>query len=390
MIKARLLIGFVVTAAALVASAAPAYAGFESKNTGSDKGTGEILEVTFEAGGGKVTCQAYTEGASKAEWTVEESGKAQEKGSSLRIDVSKWGECTTSTIVKGSVKVSECGLEIEEIGEQTKLTGKLVKECILEAPLGCTIKMGTSANKALKTIDAGHIEESSNNTLIAPEVSNLVTEANSTCESVGIKKSETGKVSGFGEAFSVQIRSVFSKFKKIGTGIFNGSGAVNSTSNQEFQFGQTIFKCTEAKMTGSMTPAEADTIEVVPQYGGCTQNNIVSTVTATDCAIRYSSAMPNQAAFSGNSQLIDTGIGTCDLKFFTTQNGESCNIKATKQSNSHFFTSFTNGTNELKINHILSFIPFTVVEAAKCVGNPVSGSNGRFNGTFKIANVNVG
>jgi hypothetical protein len=390
MIKARLLIGSVVTAAALLASAVPAFAGFESKNGESDKGTGEVLEVTFEAGGGTVTCKAYTEGASKAEWTVEEAGKAQAKGPDLQIDISKWGECASSKPVTGSVKISECTLEIEQIEEQTKLIGKLVKECTIEAPLGCTIKLGTSTNKALKTVNAGHIEATSKNTLIAPEISNLVTEVNSTCESLGIHKSETGKISGFGEASSVQIRSVYSKFKKIGTGVFNGSGAVNSTSNQEFTFGQTVFKCTEAKMTGSMTPAEADTIEVVPQYGGCTQNNILATVTATDCAIRYSSAIPNQSAFAGNSQLIDTGIGTCDLKFLATQNGESCNIKATKQSESRFFTSFTNGTNELKINHIMSFVPFTVVEAAKCVGNPTSGTNGRFNGSYKIANVNVG
>ncbi len=75
MTKAKLFIGLTAIIGAMLSSAAPAFAEFESQS-GATQGKAELVGTVLEAGGGTVTCKAPTEESSKAKWTIKnEKGK---------------------------------------------------------------------------------------------------------------------------------------------------------------------------------------------------------------------------------------------------------------------------------------------------------------------------
>jgi len=379
MSKARFFIGTaVVICLTLFGSAAPAFAEFESKVKESDKGTGEIFETAVEAGGAKVTCQALEAGASNVGWTVVKSGKPSAKGPVLQINISKWGECEAAKPIEGPAKITACELEIEQPGEQTKLSGKIVKTCTIETTGGCTIKMEPKNNSGLKAVYVGTPPGSKEDTAFGPEISNLVTEVSKVSKScTGIEAAKAAKLTGLGELYSVQNPAPVLMFTPFAGGMFNETSAANNVGNLSFLFfgnitGFTEFICTEAKMTGSLS-AVAPTINVIPEYGGCTATGFEAgatvTVMVTHCAYRYTllgrTGTPGES--SGRFQLINNG-GTCEIKLAATENNESCKIIVKSQANPTGVTRYTNEAGlTLKLNDV-SRVSFEVNDPTKCTG----------------------
>ncbi len=203
--RAKFLLGFAFLAGTFLVSAVPASAGFTSLNKGSSQGKGEIIEMALNAGGAVITCEALEAGTSKAGWTIKSKGVAQTKGPNLQIKADNWGKCKAAKPIEESVKISGCELEVEQTGEQTKVSAKVIKTCVIEAPkVGCVIKAEPKSNEALTVMEVELAGETGESTVLVPAISNVVTTVNPACEIVGIKASKQGHLTGIGEFFLVQ------------------------------------------------------------------------------------------------------------------------------------------------------------------------------------------
>lgn len=210
MIKVKMFIAFAMMLGALLVSAAPAFAEFESKNGGSNQGKGEVYETVFEDGGATVTCDALEEGVSKAGWTVEnKEGKAQKKGPDLLVKVTNWGKCQAkaSGLKEIEAKVGECGIEIKQPEEQIKSPGAIATECIIHIST-CEIKVGPKNNQSLKEFETAQVENTEEHTSLGLAISNLAVEVNEACVTDGIQKSSTVQVRGAGAVRWVYDRNI--------------------------------------------------------------------------------------------------------------------------------------------------------------------------------------
>jgi len=181
----------------LFASATSAYAEFGSKES---KGTTRLYETTFEGGGASIACTAFSEESSKASWTIKKEGTAQTKGPDLLIAVGNWGKCEAKKPLEGSVKVSSCEFEIEQLKAEMKLVGKVVTTCTLETVPGCKITIPSGSNKGLKVFEIAKSGEKGETTDVYLSVSGVTTEVNETCKKLGIANSKEGKIGGLWEA----------------------------------------------------------------------------------------------------------------------------------------------------------------------------------------------
>lgn len=194
----------------------------------SSKGNGEVVEMTVEAGGGTVVCDALTESASKATWTIKtEGGAASDKGPRLGYAVSNWGKCDVSS---GSLKEVEatmgaCEQEVKSPGEQLKVTGTVLSACTVKVAGGCEITVASEGNKALKEVLLESAGAESENMIMQYALTGVTTKA-SGC--LGVESSSTGKVSGSVELLSVQPTPLRPTMTLGGTQVYT-AGAPNGT-----------------------------------------------------------------------------------------------------------------------------------------------------------------
>jgi hypothetical protein len=202
MTRTKTLLGLTLLLGALLISAAPAFAEFESKNGSSNQGKGEIYEATLEGGGARVSCQAE-EGVSKAEWTVENSeGKAQKKGPDLQVNVAGWGECQTkaSGLKAVATKISACEMAVKQATEETTVPLKIVKACTITVS-SCEIKIGSQEPKGTELETTGSNAE---NTRLTAAVSGMVWEVSSGCAALGVAASKAVSFTGSAGLSSVE------------------------------------------------------------------------------------------------------------------------------------------------------------------------------------------
>lgn len=202
-----LLAGLAVAVGAFLVAAVPAYAEFTSGTKGLAQGTGEVVQLQIEVGGGTITCFGL-ESASKLKWTIEnESGSMVEKGPRLIYKIEKWGECTASgkEVKEAPTTIGECELEAKDSGEQTKGEVSVLSTCTatISEPK-CEVKIPSGSNKSFKEITLGSAGAASENLVLPPTLTGVTTEVSSGCSAVGIKASKVGKVSAFVEAFHVK------------------------------------------------------------------------------------------------------------------------------------------------------------------------------------------
>ncbi len=193
MIKQRTM-GLAVAICAFGIITTPAFAAFQSYKDGT-RGSGEIVELTLEAGGGTVSCQASTESQGTAGWTIENEGKPVTKGPDIAISPEKFGECDAKSGELKEVKaeVKGCEVETKDPGEETRATGKLLTNCIVKVG-PCEIIAPASENKELTGTYVYSSGEKEENLILQPSISGVTTTTKGTCP--GIKSSKEGKMSG--------------------------------------------------------------------------------------------------------------------------------------------------------------------------------------------------
>jgi len=199
---ARTIIGAVVISA-LAFSATPAFAEFKSV-TEETKGKGEVVELTLEAGGATVTCEALEELASAATWTILKEGTASTKGPDLQFSIGKWGKCTFHSleVESASAEITACDLEMIEPGEEEKVKGKIAgTTCTIKA-LSCELKLEPLENESLTSLRLMASGENDGNMVVEPTVTNLTTTTKGVCP--GVSSSKEGKLKGLVEATQVQ------------------------------------------------------------------------------------------------------------------------------------------------------------------------------------------
>ena len=152
MFNSKLAIGLVTLGLTFALGVAPSFAEFTTRNSKS-QGNSEVVEVTLEAGGAKVVCEAYEEAVSKGTWLIEKSTKASTKGPGLLLKTSAWGTCTgsSSEIKSTKAEVGECPLEVSEPSEETAIEGKLTATCTAKLS-SCELKMEPKTNEKLRSI----------------------------------------------------------------------------------------------------------------------------------------------------------------------------------------------------------------------------------------------
>jgi hypothetical protein len=193
MIKQRTM-GLAVAICVFGVITTPAFAEFQSYKD-ETRGSGEIVELNLESGGGTVSCQAYSESKSAAGWTIENEGKPATKGPDLAISVEKWGECNAKSGELKEVKaeVKGCEVEAKDPGEETRATGKLLTTCTVKAGT-CEIIAEPKENKELTGTYVYSSGEKEENLILRPSISGVTTTTKGTCP--GIKPSKEGKMFG--------------------------------------------------------------------------------------------------------------------------------------------------------------------------------------------------
>jgi hypothetical protein len=202
MIKAKLAIALVAIGWALALAAATASAEFTSQNKES-KGSAEVAEMTLQAGGATVLCQALEESQSKGTWLLKKGSEATTLGPDLVLDVGKWGSCTgsSSEIKETKAEINACSLEVVEPAEETTVKGKLVTECTIKFA-SCELKLEPKENEKLTSVLLYADGTEDENVFADPEVDDIATTIKGTC--TGIKESKEGKLKGELEAQQVQ------------------------------------------------------------------------------------------------------------------------------------------------------------------------------------------
>jgi hypothetical protein len=171
MFSLRLILGLMIAVGALAASAAPAFAEFESQSEASS-GKGQVIQAKFVGGGAGVMCQAYEESSGPAKWTTPNGGRPATK---LHIEVEKWGKCTgTFAGIKEVVKVSGCAMELKQAGTSSQGLASVLKTCTITSSI-CEIKIEPEANKELKEVELTDSGASSENLALEPAVSGITT-----------------------------------------------------------------------------------------------------------------------------------------------------------------------------------------------------------------------
>jgi hypothetical protein len=191
----RTLIGLAVAISALLASAVPAFAEFES--LGASQVKGNVVQMKLNAGAAEVECQNSEESAGKATGVTESGGKEARKGTALQVKVSEWGTCVTtlSGTTKGTSAVGSCAMEMLESKTETAVPGTFVKECLIKTGLsGCEIKVPTS-NKEREDVELYDSGEENENLIVEPNLKAVTTTVNAACETLGLKGTSTATLS---------------------------------------------------------------------------------------------------------------------------------------------------------------------------------------------------
>jgi hypothetical protein len=182
------------TAALACLPTAMAFAAFEGKES---TGKGNTLELTLEAGGGKVICQ-HSLATENVAWTIEQTeGKAATKGPDLVADIQSWGTCTaeSSEFAKTSATLSACEMELKQTGTELEVPARLLKTCTVKAAT-CEIKAEMKPNEKLKSVDLAAGGPVTERALVAEqEINDLTTATSGTCP--GIVSTKEGKLSGW-------------------------------------------------------------------------------------------------------------------------------------------------------------------------------------------------
>ncbi len=191
-------LAIVIVASSVVA--ATALGEFESANKAST-GSGRSIALGLLAGGAEVLCDQSSETA-KSSWTIEQSGKATTKASSLLARIENPGECTaeSSELTSTTAKLSSCELEVKQPHTEVEVSGRLVNTCTITAS-ACEIILEAKANESIRYTAAAP-SGSENELLLVPEIGNIVTTTKGTCP--GIKGAKEGKLTGVVELDSVK------------------------------------------------------------------------------------------------------------------------------------------------------------------------------------------
>src|ERR1700704_2891395 len=204
MFKIKLLVGLASLMTTLVVLAAPAMAEFES-NTGQWQGASKTFPetTTFESveGGPAVECKsknAAKEVVAKGGWQIQvktatAQGKfsvqaATLKGPHEQLKIEKWGVCTGPTGVAATV---ECNLQVESNGTNSSGTGSVY-------PPGCVVKIGTTENNCVITVQPDGNKELQGVTLVngvsgvtiaskTTGVTSTIQESKTLCKTLGVK-----------------------------------------------------------------------------------------------------------------------------------------------------------------------------------------------------------
>lgn len=190
MIKARMALGLVMALGALLVSAAPALAEFESLNT-AGQGKGNVVEVKLTGGGGTVECTNTEEATGRIGWTVKSEGKEAKKGSALQVKVEGLSSCLakSETIKEAPATLGQCEMETKQPKSETETLDTFIKECVVKVKVlevTCEIKI-TTANKELSKVNLYDSGKENEELIVGPDVKGITDEVNKACETAGVK-----------------------------------------------------------------------------------------------------------------------------------------------------------------------------------------------------------
>lgn len=168
MFKIKLMVGLAALLTALVVTAAPAMAEFESTNgqtQGKIKTFPEVTTFESVAGGAKIECKSAS-GEPSGMWQIQVKtqtlqGKyfyqaASKKGPHEGLKIEKWGHCVGPTSLEAKVK---CSLQVE-IGSQNgnplssgNGTGSVAPTSTQTGATGCEVFLGTAENSCTVKVD---------------------------------------------------------------------------------------------------------------------------------------------------------------------------------------------------------------------------------------------
>jgi hypothetical protein len=220
MSQAKLLTGFAVMIGALLLVATPAFAEFES-TLKVTKGKGELIEIALEAGGAVVTCQAFTEGAGTASWTIRTAqGKEATNGTKLLVKPEVVSECLvkSSKIKQAKAAGPACEFELIQAHQERRIPLSILGLCQFVIHAGpsiasCNITLGAS-NRFRNSVSV------TSNAILQPSLTNVITNANSTnCNEDNIASSEEGELTGVWEMKGVQVQPL-AELVAAGTRLF--------------------------------------------------------------------------------------------------------------------------------------------------------------------------
>jgi|GEM_PF-5639173 len=379
--KAGMLISTLAAMAALLGSAAPAYAEFESQVKGADKGTGELFETTLEAGGATMTCTAEEPGNSKTTWTVKGTEKEQVKGPNLGIVITKLGTCTVkaSGLKEEVATVSECEAEIKQTKvqgkEQGKIPGKIVKLCTIKAA-SCEIKLEPKTNSALNVFEVSDSGDANENTLIIQAVTNIVTEVvGAKCESLGIKASKEGRLLGVGEFYSL-VQNAGPRFYSAPDMNFRLTGTQASVQTFTAEAGKSV-TCAEVKSQtlGTGFPeSPTGSVSLVQKFEKCT-------ALGTEVTNNF---MCNMAYLSGGAVSILT---TCKIE---VRGNAKCNFEVVTANRDRRPVSYANlapGGEKKQVQAISMASGLTITSNGGLCGNSTNDGDFAGKSIWKATNV---
>jgi hypothetical protein len=172
----------------------PAFGEFQSSKA---KGSGEVVELQIEAGGGKVICQNFSPPTKDVAWTIKSGGVETTKGAGLLSKIESWGECTieSGSIAKTKATLGSCDLELKQSGTETEILGGLDNTCTVTSG-ACEIKADQSSNEKLNAVNLEFAGEADESLIFEPLVTNLTTLVSS-CP--GVTATTKGKFTGLTE-----------------------------------------------------------------------------------------------------------------------------------------------------------------------------------------------